>query len=225
MPARIPAKINETVIEHEASITGGVLKINDAFDLSLVQLQQSGYELRLFMKLQFFFKDNGVNRWKESEKKKFITDWELRVRKIWDGHVLKILSGNRLIRLKLDFQTQIDGIMFDHWEITVKRVPAGTVFRSYVRPGMKDVMLTENDNGVTIRKVRKMGGFKQITSAHEFGHMIGLDDEYGPLFGGDPGKHNNDFNSVMNIGSKVRQRHTSQLQQWLESALKKHNIQ
>lgn len=224
MPNSILSKISETVIEKEKAITGGSLQINDAFDLSLIKLSQGGYELRLFMKLQFFFKDSGVNRWKDREKNKFISSWEQRVRKIWDGHVLKVLSGNNLIKLKLDFQMQIGGIMFDHWEITVKKVPAGTVFRSFVRPGMKDVTLTESDNGITIRKVRKAGSFKQITSAHEFGHMIGLDDEYGPLFGGDPGKHNNDFSSVMNIGSKVRQRHTSQLRQWLETTVKKHGI-
>jgi len=147
-----------------------------------------------------------------------------RVRKIWDGHVLKTLQNKKTIKLKLDYLFQIEGFMLDHWEITVKKVPAGTVFRSYVHPGKKDVMLTQNDNGVTIRKVRKAGSYKQITSAHEFGHMIGLDDEYGPLFGGSKGKHSNDYNSVMNIGSKVKQRHIGQLRIWLNNALKKNNI-
>jgi hypothetical protein len=89
---------------------------------------------------------------------------------------------------------------------------------------MKDVTLTENDNGVTVRKVRKAGNFQQITSAHEFGHMIGLDDEYGPLFGGAAGSHNSDYTSLMNIGSKVRKRHTIYLLNWLNNTLAKHNI-
>jgi hypothetical protein len=217
-------KHGEKVIAYEDGITGGVLKINDAYDLSLIQMPNGHYELRLFMKLQFFFKDDGINRWLKADKQKFITNWESRVRKIWDGHVLKLLSNSKPVRLKLDFQIQIDGIMFDHWEITVKKVPAGAVFRSFVRPGMKDVTLTENDNGVTVRKVRKVGGFQQITSAHEFGHMIGLDDEYGPLFGGAQGVHNSDFNSVMNIGSKVKKRHISELMAWLRKTLNKNNI-
>ena len=217
-------KPGEKIIEQESGITGGVLKINDAFDLSLVQLINGNYELRLFMKLQFYFKDDGINRWLNNDKNTFITNWEKRVRSIWDGHTLKVLSNGRGINLKLDFEIQIDGIMFDHWEITVRKVPAGSTFRSFVRPSMKDVTLTENDNGISVRKVRKVGGFQQITSAHEFGHMIGLDDEYGPLFGGAANTHANDYNSVMNIGSKVRQRHTNELSIWLNKTLNKHNI-
>ena len=176
------------------------------------------------MKLQFFFKGDGINKWQEIDKLKFITNWESRVRQIWDGHTLKILSNNKPIKLKLDFHIQIDGIMFDHWEITVKKVPPGSTFRSFVRPGLKDVILTENDNGITVRKVRKIGGFQQITTAHEFGHMIGLDDEYGPLFGGVQESHNSDYNSVMNVGSKVKKRHINELISWLNSALQKNNI-
>lgn len=217
-------KPGEKIIEQENGITGGVLKINDAFDLLLVQLVNGNYELRLFMKLQFYFKDDGINRWLKADKEKFITNWEKRVRTIWGGHVLKVLSSGKSIHLKLDFEIQIDGIMFDHWEITVRKVPSGSAFRSFVRPGMKDVTLTEADNGVTVRKVRKVGGFQQITSAHEFGHMIGLDDEYGPLFGGDDNSHANDYNSVMNIGSKVKRRHINDLTIWLNKSLIKHNI-
>lgn len=214
----------EKLIAKERDITGGVLKINDAYDLFLLQKPSGDYELRLFMKVQFFFKDDGINRWSKSGKQTFIKSWEKTVRQIWDGHVLKVLSGNKQVKLGLAFEIQIDGIMFDHWEITVKKVPPGSVFRSFVRPGMKDVTLTENDNGVTVRKVRKAGSFQQITSAHEFGHMIGLDDEYGPLFGGASGLHNSDYASLMNIGSKVRKRHTLYLQNWLNATLAKHNI-
>lgn len=217
-------KPGETVIAQEDGITGGILRINDAFDLLLILTSNGDYELRLFMKLQFFFKGDGINKWLEIDKQKFISSWENRVRQIWDGHVLKVLSNNKPIKLKLDFQIQIDGIMFDHWEITVKKVPSGSTFRSFVRPGLKDVTLTENDNGVTVRKVRKIGGFQQITTAHEFGHMIGLDDEYGPLFGGAQGSHNTDYNSVMNIGSKVKKRHINELMTWLNNALNKNNI-
>lgn len=214
----------ETLIAQERDITGGALKISDAYDLLLIQKTNGDYELRLFMKLQFFFKDDGINRWSKSDKQAFIKSWKKRVRQIWDGHTLKTLSNNKQVKLNLSFETQIDGIMFDHWEITVKKVPPGSVFRSFVRPGMKDVTLTENDNGVTVRKVRKSGSYQQITSAHEFGHMIGLDDEYGPLFGGNAGKHNSDYASVMNIGSNVRKRHTVYLLNWLNKALTQNNI-
>ena len=54
--------------------------------------------------------------------------------------------------------------------------------------------------------------------------MIGLDDEYGPLFGGTAGAHNKDYASVMNIGSKVRLRHMGQLNHWLDKAIKENGI-
>ena len=54
--------------------------------------------------------------------------------------------------------------------------------------------------------------------------MIGLDDEYGELFGGDKGPHNADFNSVMNIGSKVRARHIQFLKLWVEGKLKEKGL-
>lgn len=214
----------ENLIAQERDVTGGALKISDAYDLFLIQDANGDYELRLFMKLQFYFKDDGMNKWSKPDKQAFIKSWENRVRQIWDGHILKTLSGNKKVKLKLAFEIQIDGIMFDHWEITVKKVPPGSVFRSYVRPGMKDVTLTENDNGVSVRKVRNTGSYRQITSAHEFGHMIGLDDEYGPLFGGNSGAHNQDYASVMNIGSGVRKRHTLHLLNWLNRALIQNNI-
>lgn len=220
----IKVKPGEKIITSESDVTGGVLKVNDAFDLFLVELPAGNYELRLFMKLQFFFIDDPMNKWKKSEEQKFIANWKLRVRKIWDGRLLKVLPSKKTVRLSLEFEIQIGGFMFDHWEISVKKVPAGSTFRSYVNPGKKNVMLTENDNGITIRNVRKVGNFQQITSAHEFGHMIGLDDEYGPLFGGTAGAYNKDYASVMNIGSKVRLRHMGQLNHWLDKAIKENGI-
>jgi hypothetical protein len=215
----------EKFVEQEGGVQGGAPRINNAYDLQLIEHANGNYELRLFMKLQFFFKDDGMNKWKESEKKQFISSWELRVRKIWDGHLLKVLNNNKQVYLGLMFNIQVGGFMLDHWEITVKKLPAGTVFRSYVHPRAKNVMLTENDNNIVVRNVRNVGAYQQITSTHEFGHMIGLDDEYGVLFGGKQGKHNADYDSVMNIGSKVRQRHMGHILSWLNKALVRHGVQ
>jgi hypothetical protein len=44
----------DKLITQERDVTGGVLKINDAYDLFLIQKQNGNYELRLFMKVQFF---------------------------------------------------------------------------------------------------------------------------------------------------------------------------
>lgn len=220
----LKVKHGEKIITSESDVTGGALKVNDAFDLFLVELPAGNYELRLFMKLQFFFIDDPMSKWTKSEEQRFISNWKSRVGKIWDGQLLKVLPSKKTVRLGLDFEIQIGGFMFDHWEISVKKVPAGSTFRCFVNPGKKNVMLTENDNAITIRNVRKVGNFQQITSAHEFGHMIGLDDEYGPLFGGISGAYTKDYASVMNIGSKVRSRHLGQLNYWLDKAIKANGI-
>ncbi len=212
------------VIATEADVTAGELKVNDAYDLTLLKKPDGNYELQLFMKIQFFFQDDGVSRWNKSLQQTFITNWESAIRNSWDNTVIRILSGKESVKLKLKFQIQIGGFMFDHWEITVKKVPPGSTFRSYVNPHKGNVMLTENDNNIVIRHVQKKGSYKQTTSVHEFGHMIGLNDEYGPLFGGDKGPHNNDYSSLMNVGSNIRSRHKNSLIKWLNDVLNKHNI-
>ena len=124
----IKVKPGEKIITSESDVTGGVLKVNDAFDLYLVELPTGNYELILFM--------NPMTKWKKSEEQKFIANWKARVRKIWDGRLLKVLPSKKTVRLGVEFEIQIGGFMFDHWEISVKKVPAGTTFRSYVNQKM-----------------------------------------------------------------------------------------
>ena len=211
-------------IAYESAIKAGELGVNNAYDLTLVQKPSGDYVLVLSMKIQFFFEAKGLSKWKTTEKDKFIKNWEKTVFGVWDGIVLRSLSDKKLVTLKLHFQTQIEGWMFDHWEITVRKVPPGSAFRSYVNPALGNVVLTDRDNVAISRHVRGTGKFNQLTTAHEFGHMIGLDDEYGPLFGGEKGPHNGDYSSVMNIGSIVRDRHKQHLKLWLDKALKEHDI-
>lgn len=212
------------MIATEADVTAGELKVNDAYDLTLLKNPDGNYELQLFMKLQFFFKDDGISRWSKAQQQKFIINWESAIRSSWDNVVVRILSGGQSVKLKVKFQFQIDGFMADHWEITVKKVPPGSTFRSYVNTSAGNVMLTENDNNIVVRHVAKNGSYRQTTSVHEFGHMIGLDDEYGPIFGGDKGPHSKDYGSLMNVGSNIRNRHKNSLIKWLNDVLSKHNI-
>jgi len=219
-----PSLNKPQMIATEADVTAGELKVNDAYDLTLLKKPDGNYELQLFMKIQFFFKDDGISRWNKLQQQAFITNWESIIRNSWDNIVIRVLSAGETVALKLKFQIQIDGFMLDHWEITVKKVPPGSTFRSYVDTYRGNVMLTENDNNIVIRHVAKKGNYRQTTSVHEFGHMLGLDDEYGPLFGGDKGAHNNDFGSLMNVGSNIRNRHKSSLINWLNDVLSENKI-
>jgi len=219
-----PTTTAPTVITSESNITAGELKVNNAYDLTLLKNPDGNYELQLYMKLQFFFKNDGISKWNTTQQQTFLSNWELKVRNSWDNTVIKVLSGNKTVKLKLKFKIKVGGFMFDHWEITVKKVPAGSTFRSFVNPGKRNVMLTENDNKIVVRHTTKNGSFKQTTTVHEFGHMIGLDDEYGPDFGGKKGINSKDYGSLMNIGSNIRNRHKNSLLLWLNNALTKNNI-
>jgi hypothetical protein len=207
------------LVASESDVTGGELHVNDAYDLSLYRLTNGDFALLLAMKVQFFFTANGLKEWNVTEKKDFIAEWDRTVRTTWDGILLRALPDGKQVFLRLDFVTQIEGFMLDHWEITVRKVPRGTDFRSEVNTFWGNVSLTQDDNKVIVRNVRAMGNFSQTTSVHEFAHMLGLDDEYGPLFGGDPGPNANDYGSLLNIGNNVRNRHKTFLILWLDKAL------
>ena len=103
--------------------------------------------------------------------------------------VIKILTSGKKIHLDLDFDTQIDGWMADHWEITVTKIPKGCA------------------------------GKLQSGAAHEFGHMLGLADEYKTS-----SKHVKDCASIMHSGSSTRPRHNSTMIKWLEKTLIEHGI-
>ena len=156
---------DEKIIAYEEDVTAGDLKVNDAYDLALVEQKNGNYQLQLLMRLQFFFKDDGIAKWKNQDMKKFIQNWESVIRQYWDNKVITVTPKSKTVSLKLIFETQIEGVMLDHWEITVKKVPAGSTFRSYVQPKAGNVVLTENDNNVVVRKVKKVGGFQQHLSS------------------------------------------------------------
>ena len=214
----------ETLIEKEGDVTAGALDVNDAYDLALLRQPDGDYNLRLFMKVQFFFENHGHGEWTLADKRDYVRKWKRSVRRAWDRRLLRTLKGGQRVRLSLAFKTQIEGWMFDHWEITVHKVGATGGFRSYVQTGLGNVHITELDAQEQTR-CTATACFKQVTNAHEFAHMLGLGDEYGPDVGGKPGPHAGDRDSLLNIGSRIRPRHRSDLRHWVDRALAKHSIE
>lgn len=102
----------------------------------------------------------------------------------------------------------------EHWEIHVKKVDKFTV--SSVNPITGIVNLDSND----FNYVPKKGGGLQRGAVHEFGHMLGLADEYKV---GTP--YTNDINSIMNSGESVRNRHNAVYTKWLDKVLALKGIQ
>ena len=99
--------------------------------------------------------------------------------------------------------------MFDHWEITVKKIKAGGFSTSYVVPSKGSVTLDSED----LTPVTKAIGFKQRGAVHEFGHMLGLLDEY------KKSPHISDKASVMHSSEVIRARHDSTIIKWMNHAL------
>lgn len=208
-------KPGEKLIAFEKDVKAGPLAINDAFDLYFVETQTGHYKLIVFMKIQFFFEEGNGGKWQAQEKTQFINQWKSSIKSMWGGRLLKTLKeSKKRISIEFRFETQIDGFMFDHWEITVEKVKSFA--RSYVNPRTGNVKLDSLD----LKLTRKHANHSQKGADHEFGHMLGLEDEY---LDGNP--HNKDYRSIMNSGSTILLRHNAPYMKWLNNTLKEQGIQ
>ena len=206
----------EVKLASETDIRAGTIGIggvNDAFDLYLVKTPTANYKLIVFMKLQFFFEDGNGGKWTDPQKTKFVKDWETAIKSKWGGRTLKTLKSGKKVGIDFRFQTQIGGWMLDHWEITVEKVRKFSV--SSVNPVVGNVALDSLD----LKLTRKQGGNFQRGVVHEFGHMLGLDDEYHKS-----SSFHKDYKSVMNSGESILARHDMPYMKWLEKKLKEHGI-
>ncbi len=187
------------------------------YDLGLVQLAGGNYRLVVFMKIQFFFEDSNGLKWGKEEKQRFTQQWQEAVRAKWGNRVLKNLGGGKQVMLEFRFKTQIGGVMWDHWEITVKLIPKSSFLQSYVRDGfINNVSLDSEDLSMT----PKGEGQSQRGVVHEFGHMLGLEDEYTSN-----SAYKTDYRSIMNRGETVLMRHDAYFLKWLDAQLQEKAIQ
>jgi hypothetical protein len=212
-------KPKEILLDYETDIRAGsigLLGVNDAFDLYLYISSTGNLRLNVFMKIQFFFKDSKNNKWKPNEKQKFVRDWKTAIKNNWNNKVIKVLKNGKKVSLSFSFETQIGGWMHDHWEITVTKIPKGDFKVSSVNPILGNVTL---DSGDLTRVSKGCAGHTQKGAVHEFGHMLGLADEYKSS-----SKHVADCQSVMHSGSTTRPRHNSTMMKWLNKTLNKHGI-
>ena len=95
----------------------------------------------------------------------------------------------------------------ENYNINVLRIPEGDFHRSSVGPGNVSHLDSEDN-----RAVPKGASMDQVGTAHEFGHMIGLPDEYHAGHA-----HESDTDSIMNSGMEVRERHLDLVEDWVEN--------
>ena len=180
------------------------LDIDNAFDLALYQLLDGHYELVVFMKLQFFFKDNRPHSWETHEEDHFIDQWQQSIHDVWGNKVIHTLPSGFMVNLVFDFHIQKGGWMFDHWEITVTKIAPEEFRVSFTEPDRNNVHLDSEDFTYIGR---------QRGAIHEFGHMIGLPDEY------QRSRHVVDLKSIMHSGEELRDRHYALFVDWIERTL------
>lgn len=199
------------------TIGSGGKGIKDAYDLFLVETPSKNYFLIAHMRIQFDFQDTGSNKWTSVNKRFFVSQFKIAVKKKWgDQRVIKNLSSGKRIYLVFHFSTTIDKtITSKHWLINVKKIEPGGFSQSWVHPTKKTAQFDSEDLKLTF----KGHGQKQRGIVHEFGHMLGLPDEYkvGTT-------HAEDYQSIMNRGESVLIRHDSVFMLWLEKTLKANKI-
>ena len=118
-------------------------------------------------------------------------------------------KNNVSIPLEFRFKTKIGGFMWDHWELTVTKIKPGDFKTSSVTNGIWNNSTLDSEDVVLTPKGH---GKKQRGTVHEFGHMLGLADEYK-----DSSAHKTDYASVMNRGEVIYPRHRKKFADWVSA--------
>lgn len=178
------------------------------------------------MILQFQFED-GENdlEWTQSEKNDFAHDFVNALVAVWSEKFRISTTSTvpsrhlRDVGVVFEFPYFIDGWhTSDDFELGVTKMESTDPLRtSSCRYSIGNVTLDSND----LRPESKGATMNQRGGVHEFGHMLGLRDEYSSA--DDNPHHTTDLNSIMNVGEVVRERHYAPFAQWLTEQFRVHS--
>lgn len=167
------------------------------------------------MILQFQFSSGTGGDWTSAEKTNFANGFCNAVSSVWSEKFrittpsTKVIQPLRDVGVVFDLRYYIDGWHAnDDFELSVTKI--SEEFRtSCVRYSLGNSTLDSNDT----TPANKGASMKQRGAVHEFGHMLGLRDEYASAK--DNLHHTGDLDSVMNAGELVRERHYAPFAGWL----------
>jgi len=172
--------------------------------------------LEVKMVLQFQFEDTEGNTWTSGEKRNFAQGFINSVSSVW-SEKFRItttssvpVSPARDVGVVFEFPYYIDGWHTnDDFELSVRKIASGGFEVSSCGYSLGNTYLDSEDaNGVS-----KGASMNQRGTVHEFGHMLGLRDEYRAASANL--SHVSDVDSVMNVGEVVRERHYAPFAGWL----------
>ncbi len=160
------------------------------------------------MVLQFQFEDTDDGSWTSAEKDSFAHTFVDSVVDVWSEKFritttsTVVAAAFRDVGVVFDFPYFIDGWhSSDDFELGVKKVPAGKFEHSSCRYRLGNTYL----HNESINPWNKGASMLQRPNVHEFGHMLGLRDEYPDA--DDNLNYVGDLDSIMNKGEIVRERH------------------
>jgi hypothetical protein len=193
-------------------------RITPAFDMLFVQSPNGNYILIIYMRIKITYTDRTNQYWTFIDKDTFEKNFREKVNKKWGSSNIKTLynlSSRKTISLDFRFSLNRAAIFtYNHWTLNVVKLRKGEWAQSYVTSSLRTGDFDNND----FDYVKKSARTYQRGIIHEFGHMLGLDDEY------NLGVHISDLESVMNSGETIRQRHRAVYILWLEKTLREKNI-
>lgn len=168
------------------------------------------------MVLQFQFNDGDGGSWTQGEKQTFSHSFVNAVVSVW-SEKFRILTTStvpvreaRDVGVVFEFPYYIDGWHTDDdFELSVTKIPSGGFRVSSCGYSLGNTYLDSED----VVGVNKGASMHQRGVVHEFGHMLGLRDEYSSA-NANP-HHTGDLDSIMNVGERVRQRHYAPFAGWL----------
>ena len=169
------------------------------------------------MTLQFLFESGSGGSWTQGEMESFAHTFVDGVIAVWNEKFRITTTSNvvaqncRDVGVVFEFPYYINGWHTDDdFELTVTKVPSNAPWQvSSCGYSSGNTTLDSND----MRAETKGASMTQCDAVHEFGHMLGLRDEY--TAANDNPHHTGDLDSIMNVGERVRQRHYAPFAAWL----------